>query len=117
MQVMLLLYGDEAAWAAKTPEEVAASIEPYFAYTKMLREGGYLVSGDELAPGATAKTVRLKGGVSVLDGPYADTKEQLGGYYVLKVADMDEAVRLAKLCPQANDGIVEIRPVILHDGM
>jgi hypothetical protein len=117
MKVMLLLYGDEAAWAAKTPEELQRDIQPYFAYTQMLRDNGHLLMGHELTPGARAQKVTLKGGERVWDGPYADTKEQLGGYYVLEVKDMAQAMALAKLCPQAKDGIVEVRPIIEHDGM
>jgi hypothetical protein len=117
MKVMLLLYGNEADWAAKSPEEMQASIEPFFAYTKMLRDKGHMVMGHELTPGTAAQKVTLKGGERVWDGPYADTKEQLGGYYVLEVKDMAEAMHLAKQCPQALDGIVEVRPIIEHDGM
>lgn len=114
MKVMLLLSGDEAIWAAKTPEEVARDVQPYMAYTQALRDAGKLVHADRLAPSMTARTV-LTGGERIVDGPYAETKEQLGGYYLIEVADMDEAVEWARRCPQVTDGVVEIRPIFEHD--
>ncbi len=115
MKVMLLLHGDEAAWTSKSPEEIEVAIQPYFAYTQMLIEKGHMVVGHELTPSTSARMLTKKGGERIWDGPFTDTKEQLGGYYVLEVADMEEALRLAALCPQAEDGVVEVRPVIEHD--
>jgi hypothetical protein len=111
---MLLLYGDEGQWFSKSEAEIAQAIEPYFAYTRMLREKGKLIDGYELNQSNSARCVTLVGAGKVWDGPFAETKEQLGGYYLLEVADMAEAIDLAKLCPQAKDGVIEVRPVIEH---
>lgn len=113
MQVMLLLYSDEAAWARMSEGERNACFGAYFAYSDALRQAGAIVAGAPLQPTSTAHTVRVAGGApQVLDGPYAETKEQLGGYYLLEVADMDEALRWAARCPGASHGTVEVRPVL-----
>ena len=111
MQYMLLIYGNEAAMAASTtpPTEAYA---PWIAYTKALKDAGVMVAGDPLAPTTTATTVRAPGGKrQVQDGPFAETKEQLGGYYLIDVADLDAAIDWATKCPGAAYGSIEVRPV------
>jgi hypothetical protein len=113
MQVLLMIHSDEAAWAAMPPAEKGAVFAAYGAYTAALREAGANLGGNPLQPSATAHTVRMRDGVpQVLDGPYAETKEQLAGYYLLEVADMAEAIRWAARCPGAAHGAVEVRPIL-----
>jgi hypothetical protein len=113
MQVLLMIYGDEASWAAMPPAERGQVFAAYGAYTAALREAGANAGGNPLQPSATAHTVRLRDGVAqVLDGPYAETKEQLAGYYLLEVEDMQAALRWAARCPGAAHGTVEVRPIL-----
>lgn len=115
MQYMLLIYSNEAAGASATPQGIQSMLAAYMAYTEALKKAGAYVAGDQLAPTATASTVRIAGGMTkVLDGPYADTKEQLGGYYIITVADLDAATTWAARCPGASHGIVEVRPMMRH---
>ncbi len=111
MQYMLLIYGNEAAMAASTVPQ-AEAYAPWIAYTKALKDAGVMVAGDPLAPTATATTVRNHGGKrQVQDGPFAETKEQLGGYYLIDVAGLDAALDWAAKCPGAAYGSIEVRPV------
>ena len=114
MQYMLLIYTDEAATPAPKPGE-AVSISPaYVAYTQALHEAKVWRAGDRLQPISTATTVRMVNGRSeVLNGPYAETKEQLGGYYLIDVPDLDAALSWAARCPGATHGRVEVRPLWL----
>lgn len=115
MQYMLLIYGEESAWAALPPEKLAEEMGAYFAYSEELQKAGKLRGGDELQPVATAKTVSLLGGKhTVVDGPFADTKEALGGYYLIDVESMEEALAWAAKCPGARYGRVEVRAVVTH---
>ena len=112
MQYLLLIYGNEAAMAA-APE--AASNEmyaAYMAYGKAMTDAGVLVGGQRLRPTSTATTVRATNGkIQVLDGPYAETKEQLGGYYLIEAPDLDAALSWAQRCPGAAQGVIEVRPI------
>lgn len=115
MKYMILIYGDEAQWAALSPDELAKGMEAYFAYSDALEKAGKAVSGHELSPVSTAKTIKVRNGAPhVADGPYADTKEQLGGYYLIEAEDEAEALKWAAQCPGAHHGTVEVRPVIEH---
>jgi hypothetical protein len=115
MQYMLLIYGDEATWGALPPEKLSEEMGAYFAYSEALAKAGKIVSGDELQPVATAKTVSLIGGKhSVVDGPFADTKEQLGGYYLITADTIEEALDWAAKCPGARYGRIEVRPVVMR---
>lgn len=112
MQYMLLIYGDESAMQNLPPAQVGEVIGAYVAYTEALRKAGVLVSSDRLRPTAMATTVRVAGGkTEVLNGPYAETREQLGGYYLIDVADLDAALSWAARCPGASHGHMEVRPV------
>lgn len=114
MKYTLFLYNDESSFA-RTPPEVMQQVQAaYQAYTQSLAQAGVLVAADWLKPSATATTLTLRGGSrQVQDGPYADSKEQLGGYYVIDVPDLDAALAWAEKCPAAAHGIVELRPSMM----
>lgn len=115
MKYMLLIYSNEAGYASATPDDMKNMLSAYMAYSDALRKAGVFVAGDELAPSATASTVRNAAGkTKLLDGPYAEAKEQLGGYYIIDVADLDAATKWAARCPGASHGIVEVRPLMSH---
>jgi hypothetical protein len=113
MEYLLLIYNDEKAWAALPDEERAAIIGHYFALTDELRDHGAYVMGAPLQPTTTASTVRIRDDEQlVTDGPFAETKEQLGGYYLIEVSSDDEARAWAAKIPAARYGSVEVRPVL-----
>ncbi len=117
MRYMLLIYGGEAAMANATEAEQQAEMAKWTEYTEDMRSSGAFLAGDALQPTATATTVRDGGGEPlVTDGPFAETKEQLGGYYVLEVADLDEAIKWAHKCPGARYGSIELRPIMEFPG-
>lgn len=112
MQYMLLIYGDEGVWANLPKDELAKGYQAYMDYTAEIAASGCLCGGSELKPVATATTVRVaKGKVVTTDGPFAETKEQLGGYYLIDVPSLDEALKWAAKCPGAWGGSVEVRPL------
>jgi hypothetical protein len=112
MQYMLLIYQNEAARPSMTERQMSEIMGAYTAYTKAMRESGAFVAGDPLQPSSTATTVRVADGRSkVLNGPYAETKEQLGGYYIIEVPDLDAALSWAARCPGAQYGVLEVRPI------
>jgi len=113
MQYMMLIYWNQVADAEMTPEEMEAQFEAYRNFTREVRERGAMLHADALQPIATATTVRMQGGkILTTDGPFAETKEQLGGYYLLDCQNLDEAIELAAKIPHAKDGCIEIRPVM-----
>ena len=112
-QYMLLIYDDETAWTRMSEAEAGKAFAEYMQYTQALAEAGVLRGGAPLHPTPTATTVRVRGGKSVTtDGPFAETKEQLGGYYLLEVASLDDALAWAAKCPGAWAGSIEVRPVM-----
>ena len=112
MQFMLLIYDDEAIWERMPDEERGRIMQEYFAFTNELRDEGKYVAGDPLKPTATAHSVRVRDGeLSTTDGPYAETKEQLGGYYIVDVDTEDEALEWAAKIPSARFGTIEVRPI------
>jgi hypothetical protein len=112
MQYILFLYGDEAQWPKLTPAEQQQRVAAYRAYNEALQKAGILAGSNRLQPSSAATTVRLADGKpQVLDGPYADSKEQLAGYYMIDVADLDAAISWAARCPGAGHGIIEVRPL------
>ena len=112
MQYMLLIYNDERAWAALPEEERSAIVGEYFALTDELRTAGAYVAGAPLRPTETASTVRLRDGEQlVTDGPFAETKEQLGGYFLIEAESAEEALEWAARIPAARYGSIEVRPV------
>ncbi|NVB39275.1 YciI family protein [Pseudenhygromyxa sp. WMMC2535] len=116
MQYILLIYTNEAKDAEQTPEQQEASFGEWMAYTAALQEAGAYVAGDALQGVATATSVRVREGEQMItDGPFAETKEQLGGYYVVDVANLDAAIEWAARCPGAKMGTMEVRPVMVFD--
>lgn len=112
MQYLLLIYGNEAGMAAAPKDAVTQMSAAYVAYTEAMKKAGVFIGGERLKPTSTATTVRIADGkTNVLDGPYADTKEQLGGYYMINVPDMDAAISWAARCPGASAGTMEVRPI------
>jgi hypothetical protein len=112
MQYILMLHVQESGWSKLTKAEQEQGMAAYFAYTEALEKAGVLKGANRLQPSSTATTVRIVDGKSlVLDGPFSDTKEQVGGYYVIDVPDLDAALTWAARCPAANHGIVEVRPL------
>ena len=111
MRYTLFLYNDESAFADMDEAAMGEALEAYGAYIGALREAGIFVDTDYLAPSQTATVISMATGErQVQDGPYADTKEQLGGYFVIDVADLDTALGWAAKCPSAQYGKIEVRP-------
>lgn len=112
MKYMLLDYVKEAGWPELTPTDKEYWVGAYKAYLEAMRNAGVLKAGEGLQPTSAATTVRVVNGkTEVLDGPYADSKEQLGGFHIIDVADLDAALSWAARCPTALHGVVEVRPV------
>jgi hypothetical protein len=111
MQYMLLIYGDETIWANMPEAEAKRTMQAYVEYSKALAASGILRGGSELASVGTATTVRVRNAkVLTTDGPFMETKEQLGGYYLIEAASLDEAIQWAAKIPSAAFGSIEIRP-------
>ena len=112
MQYILMAYVDEAQWPKMTKAQQEQGMAAYMAYTQALVEAGAFKGSNRLRPVATATTVRVVDGkTQVLDGPFADSKEQLGGYFLIDVPDLDAALAWAARCPGASHGAVEVRPI------
>jgi hypothetical protein len=110
---MLLIIGDESRYADMSPEEQAAQLGRWSEYTQALVDAGAFVAGDGLQTSSTATTLRVENGERVLtDGPFAETKEQIGGFYTIDCKNLDEAIEWAAKLPSAEGGITEIRPVM-----
>jgi len=116
MKYLLAIYGDESSQADVAPDEVAASMRRWGDYTEKITGSGAFVAGEGLSPSATATTLRfsLAGDQVVTDGPFAETKEQLGGFYLLDCKDLDEALEWARKLP-ITQGAVEVRPVMDYE--
>jgi hypothetical protein len=118
MRYMLSIYTDEARLAEATPEHGAQLMAAYEAFGREVTAAGVMRGGDGLQPTATATTVRVRDGERLLtDGPFAETREQLGGFYVLECADLDEAIGWAAKIPDAVRGSIEVRPVMDHEAL
>ena len=114
MQYMLLIYGDEGARASVTKEQMGQMYAAYGAYTEAMKKAGVFKAGDPLEAASSATTVRtVDGKTKVLNGPYAETKEQLGGYYLIEAPDLDSALSWASRCPGAQFGTMEVRAIRL----
>jgi hypothetical protein len=112
MQYLLMLYADESGWSRLTEAQQQEGVAAYMAYTEALKNAGVHKGSNRLRPVSAATTVRVTNGKSqVLNGPFADSKEQLGGYYLIDVPDLDAAISWAARCPGAGHGVVEVRPV------
>ncbi len=113
MKYLCLIYDDEQQMAAMPKDEADAFMGAYFAFTEQIRESGHLVAGEALHRVHTATTVRIRGGrLSTTDGPFAETREQLGGFYLVEARDLNEAIAIAARIPSAHTGSVEVRPVV-----
>lgn len=113
MQYLLLIYSNEQADASATKEDMDAIMGEYWAYTEALGSSGQLKAGEALHPTSAATTVRMRDGKKVTThGPFAETKEQLGGFYLVECANLDEAIEWAAKCPGAKNGSIEVRPVM-----
>jgi hypothetical protein len=118
MRYLLTLYTDESLNEAATPDELTNLMDEYTNLTREWQDKGVMLSGEGLDPSTTATTVRVRGGERLItDGPFAESKEQLGGYYVLDCGSLDEAIALAARIPAARRGCVEVRPVINYEAM
>jgi hypothetical protein len=114
MQYALLIYGDEKAWEARDERDRQETHERHAKYVQLLQSRGAMLGGKELNASSSASTVRNEGDVGVTDGPYAETAEQLGGFYLVEAKDLDEAIEFAKKLPEP---IVEIRPIVEQPDM
>jgi hypothetical protein len=113
VQYLLLIYTDENAWQNMPDDERGKIVEEYFEFTSELRERGAYIGGNPLQPTTAATTVRVRDRESlVTDGPFAETKEQLGGYYLVEADSLDEALEYAAKIPGARYGSIEVRPVM-----
>jgi hypothetical protein len=112
MQYLLMIYGNEAAAAQATPEQMQAVMGAYNAFTNEVKEKQVYLGGNPLQPTSTATSVRVRDGKTLTtDGPFAETKEQLGGYYLVNCKDLDEAIEYAAKIPGAMHGTIEVRPI------
>jgi hypothetical protein len=112
MKYMLLIYNNEAAMASAPEAATKEIVGAYMAYSQAMVDAGVMIAGDRLRPTSAATTVRATDGkTQVLDGPYAETKEQLGGYYLIETPDLDAALSWAERCPGSRYGVIEVRPV------
>ena len=118
MKYMAIIFNDESQYADATPEEIGAVFAAHGEFGEAAGKAGVFAGGDGLQPSATATTVRVRDGERLLtDGPYAETKEQLGGFYMLECKDLDEALAWAARIPEAKTGTIEVRPVMVYDEM
>ena len=116
MQYLLLIHDEEAHWGRISEEERNAVMQGYFAFTNELRESGAYVAASQLQPTSEATTVHVRDGETLTtDGPFAETKEQLGGYYLIDVESPDEAIEWAAKVPSARFGKIEVRPLVMRE--
>ena len=113
MKYLCLIYDEEAKMANMSEADANAFMGEYFAFTEGIRKSGHYVAGEALQPVQTATTVRVRNGkMSTTDGPFAETKEQLGGFYMIEARDLNDAIQIAAKIPSARLGSVEVRPVV-----
>jgi hypothetical protein len=112
MQFLLMLYVDEAGWPKLSKEQQQQGMAAYNAYSEELEQAGVLKAQNSLQPSSKAKNIRIADGkLRVLDGPFAESKEQIGGFYLIDVADLDAAIEWASRCPTVGHGVVELRAI------
>ena len=113
MRYLCLIYDEEKKLGAMSKGESDAFMGEYFAFTEDIKKSGHYVGGNALQPANTATSVRVRGGkMSTTDGPFAETKEQLGGYYLINAKDLNDAIQVAAKIPSARAGSIEIRPIM-----
>ena len=116
MQYLLLIYEPEFDYSQLPPEDVALEMKSWTSYTEWLKGKGWFVGGEALQPVSSATTVRERDGkTSTTDGPFAETKEQLGGFYLVDCANLDEAIEAASRIPSVSRGSIEVRPLMTFD--
>jgi hypothetical protein len=116
MKYLCLIYDEEKKMGSMSKSESDAFMGEYFAFTEGIRKSGHYVGGEALQPIQTATTVRVRNGkVSTTDGPFAETKEQLGGFYLIDARDLNDAIQVAAKIPSARVGSVEVRPIQVFD--
>jgi hypothetical protein len=114
VKYLCLIYASEIDWANMPKEQMESTNKEYFNFTNDIKKSGQYIGGDALQPTSTATTVRVRQGkISTTDGPFAETKEQLGGYYLINAKDLNEAIQIAARIPSARDGSIEVRPVLV----
>lgn len=112
MQYLLTLYADEGTFIKMTPEQQQQGLAAYMAYTEALKSAGVYVGSNRLRPSTTATTLRTTDGkTQILDGPFIDSKERLGGYFLIEAPDLDSALNWAGRCPGVAHGVVEVRAI------
>jgi hypothetical protein len=115
MKYLCLIYDEEKTLASMSKAEMDALMGEYFAFTRDISKSGHFIGGNDLKPVHAATTVRVRNGkVATTDGPFAETKEQLGGYYLIEARDLDDAIQVAARIPSARLGSIEVRPVQEH---
>ena len=113
MKYLCLIYEDEKAWEKMPKEQADAMFGEYFSFTEGIKQSGHLLGGEALQPTQSATTLRVRNGkVSTTDGPFVETKEQLGGYYLINAKDLNDAIQVAAKIPGARYGAVEVRPIM-----
>lgn len=118
MRYMILIIGNAELVAAASPEEMQALMGAFMAYSKAIKDAGVWVDGSPLKPAASAATLRIKDGkTQVLDGPYAESREQLGGYILIEVPNLDAALDWASKCPGLKYGPIEVREIQVMPGL
>lgn len=112
MRYLCLIYSNESTWEQMPKDQMDAVMHEYFAFTEDIKKSGHYVAGEALQPVQTATTVRIRNGkLSTTDGPFAETKEQLGGFYMIEAKDLNDAIQVASRIPSARLGSIEVRPV------
>jgi hypothetical protein len=112
MKYLCLIYDTEARWATMSKDEGERIMKEYFAFTDDIRKSGHMLAGESLMPTSSATTVRIRNGkLGTTDGPFAETKEQLGGFYMIEAKDLNEAIQIGGRIPGAKTGSIEVRPV------
>ena len=112
MQYMLLIYGDQDGWKSRSEEENGQIMQAYMQFTQELQDSGSMVAGDALEPTPTATTVRVRNDETLTtDGPFAETKEQLGGFILIEARDLNDAIQVAAKIPMGRRGSIEVRPI------
>ena len=112
MKYLLLIYGNEVEQAKRSAEQMGAMLKEYGVFTESIQQSGHFLGGERLQRTSAATTVRIRDGKTITtDGPFAETKEQLGGYYMIEAKDIDDAIAIATRIPSARFGSVEVRPI------
>ena len=113
MKYLCLIYSAESEWTKMSKEQTDTMYAEYGAFTESIQNSGHYIGGNPLQPISTASTVRVRQGkVSTTDGPFAETKEQLGGYYLIEAKDLNDAIQVASHIPGAKIGSIEVRPIM-----